>query len=274
MTPDSTGPPQLADLAHCDAEPIQIPGSIQPHGLLLALAEPGLEILQASLNINALLGLNVDTILGRRLGELLGEDLARAVAGSLANPTLLRQPSFLKATVDVDGKSRPFDAILHRAEEALILELEPSLIDDASAFRDLYPLVRSSLTSLEGSAGVLDACRVAAAETRRITGFDRVMIYRFDEGWNGTVIAEDRNDALPSYLDLRFPASDIPAQARALYRINRLRLIPDVGYRPVPIRPANNPRTGRPLDLSLAALRSVSPVHVEYMTNMGTPASM
>ena len=274
MIPDSTATPRLADLAHCDAEPIQIPGSIQPHGLLLALAEPGLEVVQASLNVDEMLGRDVDTVLGRPVGELLGEELSRAVAGSLDNPALPGQPSFLKATVEVQGVRRPFDAILHRSDEVLILELEPTLIDEASAFRDLYPLVRTSLISLEGSAGVLDACRLAANEARRITGFDRVMIYRFDEEWNGTVVAEDRDDALPSYLDLRFPASDIPAQARALYRANRVRLIPDVGYRPVPIRPANNPRTGRPLDLSLATLRSVSPVHVEYMANMGTPASM
>lgn len=79
---------------------------------------------------------------------------------------------------------------------------------------------------------------------------------------------------MPSYLGLRFPAADIPAQARQLYRLNRLRIIPDVDYRPVPIEPAENPRTGRPVDLSLSLLRSVSPIHLEYMRNMGTAASM
>jgi chemotaxis family two-component system sensor kinase Cph1 len=272
MTPDAPG---LADLTHCDAEPIQIPGSIQPHGLLLALAEPGLEVLQASLNVETMLGLEAGAVLGRPVGVLLGPELTRLLVELVDNPSLTRQPSFLsKGPIAADLTGRLFDAILHRSDDALILELEPSMIDDASAFRDLYPLVRTSLTSLEGSAGVIDACRLAAVEGRRITGFDRVMIYRFDEGWNGTVVAEDRNDKLPSYLDLRFPASDIPSQARALYQANRVRSIPDVGYRAVPIEPAINPRTGRPLDLSFATLRSVSPVHVEYMANMGTPASM
>ena len=109
---------------------------------------------------------------------------------------------------------------------------------------------------------------------RRLTGFDRVMIYRFDEDWNGQVVAEDRADGLNSFLGLRYPASDIPAQARALYRSQWLRLIVDVGYRPVPLVPPLNPLTGRPLDLSHASLRSVSPVHVEYLHNMGVSASM
>ena len=109
---------------------------------------------------------------------------------------------------------------------------------------------------------------------RRITGLDRALIYRFDSDWNGEVIAEDRTERLPSYLGLRFPASDIPAQARALYRLNRLRLIADANYRPTPIEPALNPLTGKPIDLSLSVLRSVSPVHLEYMRNMGTGASM
>ena len=274
MSRHSTGPPDQADLANCDREPIQVPGSIQPHGLLLALAEPGLEVIQASFNVDSMLGMDARAVLGRAVDDLIGPDLARALRGSLDNPLLSRQPFLLSKGPLAVGDGRPFDATVHRAEGALILELEPALIDDASAFRNLYPLVRASLASLEESTGVRDACRVAASEVRRITGFDRVLIYRFDEDWNGTVIAEDRNDSLPSYLDLRFPASDIPAQARALYRANRVRSIPDAGYRPVPIVPATDPGTGRPLDLSFASLRSVSPAHVEYMANMGTAASM
>ena len=274
MSRHSTGPPDQAALSNCESEPIQAPGSIQPHGLLLVLSEPGLEVIQASSNVDSMLGMDAEAILGRSVDELLGPDLHRSLRGSFDHPLLGRQPLLLAKAPLAAAGGRPFDATVHRAEGGLILELEPALIDDASAFRNLYPLVRASLASLEESADVRDACRLAASEVRRITGFDRVLIYRFDEGWNGTVIAEDRNDALPSYLDLRFPASDIPAQARALYRSSRVRTIPDAGYRPVPIVPAINPRTGRPLDLRLASLRSVSPVHVEYMANMGTAASM
>jgi light-regulated signal transduction histidine kinase (bacteriophytochrome) len=115
---------------------------------------------------------------------------------------------------------------------------------------------------------------LAADEVRRITGFDRVLVYRFDANWDGHVIAESRNDELPSYLDLWFPASDIPAQARELYRLNRLRLIADAGYNPVPLVPQLDPRTDQPLDLSFSTLRSVSPIHIEYLHNMGVAASM
>jgi light-regulated signal transduction histidine kinase (bacteriophytochrome) len=111
-------------------------------------------------------------------------------------------------------------------------------------------------------------------QVRALTGFDRAMVLRFDQGWNGTVVAEDRSEELPSYRGLRFPASDISAQARELYRLNRLRLIPDADYVPLPIRPEAGSLTGRPADLGLSVLRSVSPVHLEYMRNMRTGASM
>src|SRR5262249_19645734 len=119
-----------------------------------------------------------------------------------------------------------------------------------------------------------EVAAVAAQQIRQITHFDRILVYKFDDDWNGVVIAEDRNEVLPSYMDLRFPASDIPAQARDLYRLNPSRLISDVAYVPSPLVPDINPKTGKPLDMSFAALRSVSPIHREYMRNMGTAASM
>jgi light-regulated signal transduction histidine kinase (bacteriophytochrome) len=109
---------------------------------------------------------------------------------------------------------------------------------------------------------------------RGLTGFDRVMVYRFDPDWNGEVVAEERRDDLEPFLGLHFPASDIPAQARALYLRNWLRLIPDARYAPVPLVPERNPHDGRPLDLGASTLRSVSPVHLEYLANMGVIASM
>jgi two-component system, chemotaxis family, sensor kinase Cph1 len=122
---------------------------------------------------------------------------------------------------------------------------------------------------------VREVCHLAADEVRRITGFDRVLVYQFDKDWHGTVVGESRDDLVyGSFMDLRFPASDIPAQARELYRLNRLRLIVDASYRPSPLVPPLDPTTGRPLDLSFAALRSVSPIHVEYLRNMGLVASM
>ncbi|MDC7987302.1 GAF domain-containing protein, partial [Rhodoplanes sp. TEM] len=164
--------------------------------------------------------------------------------------------------------------LAHRSEGAIVVELERALASEPGSFDDVYPHVRAFLDRVQRVRDVAELTALAAREVRRVTGLDRVLIYRFDADWNGEVIAEDRNDRLPSYLGLHFPAADIPAQARDLYRISRLRLIADAGYVPAPIEPPVNPLTGRPIDLAFAVLRSVSPVHLDYMRNMGTGASM
>jgi len=271
----AAGAPAELDLSNCAREPIRTPGSIQPHGMLLTLGEHGLEVLQVSRNAREMLGVEAEAVLGRPVDAVLGADLARDLREAIAGPSLGREPLNLsRARVEARGGRWSFDALLHRSGDVLVLELEPSPTGNPAPFRDLYPMVRNLLSRLEGASGVAEVCGLAAAEVRRITGVDRVLIYRFDEGWNGTVVAEVRNEALPSYLGHRFPASDIPEQARALYRANRLRLIPDSGYEPVPLVPGLDPTTGRPLDLGFATLRSVSPLHVEYMNNMGTGSSM
>ena len=264
-----------AGLAACDSEPIHIPGSIQPYGMLLALGSRGLPVLQASANCAALFGRPVEEVIGHFLGELL----------PMAEPTVLAslearvpdQGSLVLKRLHLGGGARDgvFHATAHRSDGSIILELEPAGADgDADPLDGLHLVVSACAAELQAAGSVEEVAAVAARQTRRITGFDRVLVYRFDEDENGTVVAEDRNGALPSYLDLRFPASDIPRQARELYRLNRQRLIPDATYVPVPIVPALSPLTGRPLDLSFASLRSVSPIHVEYMRNMGTGSSM
>jgi two-component system, chemotaxis family, sensor kinase Cph1 len=163
--------------------------------------------------------------------------------------------------------------IAHRSGETTVVEFERAIEGEPRSFEEVYPFVRDFLASIQQIATVDDVAAFAAKEVRRITGLDRALVYKFDENWNGAVVAEDRNDVLPSYLGLRFPASDIPEQARRLYHQNRLRLIADVNYRPAPLTPEVD-NDGQPLDLSLAVLRSVSPIHLEYMRNMGTAASM
>ncbi|MEO0378498.1 MAG: GAF domain-containing protein, partial [Cyanobacteria bacterium P01_A01_bin.17] len=141
-------------------------------------------------------------------------------------------------------------------------------------FFDFFRFVKAPISRLQKTQTVTELCHIAATEIRRITGFDRVMVYRFDQAGAGDVIAEDRRADLQAFLGLHYPATDIPQQAKHLYRLNLLRLIPDAVYEPIPLEPQKNPVTDASLDMSLSVLRSVSPVHREYLGNMGVRASM
>jgi chemotaxis family two-component system sensor kinase Cph1 len=263
------------DLDTCDREPIRVPGQVQPHGVLLVVRGQDLRVAQASANTADHFGRPAADLLGRPLAALFGAEPAAALGREIAAADLDDNPLYLRTLTAKAGPGhRAFRAVAHRHDGNLILELEPADAGERVTFQNLYPVVRSFVAGLEKAAGVDEVCRLAAVEVRRITGFDRVMVYRFDPDWNGRVVAEDRADDAASYLGHHFPASDIPAQARDLYRLNRFRLIPDAGYTPVPLVPAEDPDTGKPLDLSFAALRSVSPVHCEYLRNMGVVASM
>ncbi len=264
---------QVLDTSHivgCDQEPIRIPGTIQPHGILFVLTPGSLVIEQLSANAARILTVPCDKAIGKKLGDVLcsgGLKLSASMSAHIGDgaPASLGTVRLLAQT---------YSLLVHQAGGSLILELEE--IDDHArgSLDSLYPQIRRFVDELQQADTVETLNATAVAQVRALTEFDRVMVYRFDDQWNGTVVAEDRNTALPAYLDLHFPASDIPAQARDLYRLNRLRIIPDAGYKPVAISPVRNPVTGAVLDMSFSALRSVSPVHVEYMQNMGTPASM
>lgn len=263
-----SGAAQRLDLTACDREPIHIVGSVQPHGFLLGLEARSLTIVQASANAPA--AASVGTVLDAAL-----PDLAAVVRHHLEAAEPQDGALYLRTvTLETAGGRQAYEVAAHRVDELVVLELEE--IDAAAAeigVDVLTPRLRAFVERLQTARTVEDLCQFVAEDIRQITGLDRALVYRFDRDWHGTVLAEAGNGVLPSYLDLRFPASDIPAQARELYRRNRLRIIPDAGYVPVPIRPATTP-SGRPLDLSQSVLRSVSPVHVEYMRNMGTMASM
>jgi light-regulated signal transduction histidine kinase (bacteriophytochrome) len=262
--------PQDIDLTACEREPIHIPGSIQPHGLLVAVRLSDRTLAYASANLAEIFGLDPADVLGQPFEQVL-PGLSAEFAAQLDDPPSAGNTRFIRTIqVRTAQEERFFETAISRSGDCAILELEEPPFGSASGLDALYPTLRRFVEQLQGAASVDVLCRLAAQDIRRMTGFDRVLIYRFDEQWNGAVIAEDRNAVLPSYLDLRFPASDIPAQARELYRRNRLRIIPDANYTPVPIQ-SHDPA---PLDLSDSVLRSVSPVHLEYMRNMGTLASM
>ena len=253
-----------ADLLRCADEPIAVPGAIQPHGTLVAVTEPDLAVVVASADAARTFG---RPVVGATLDELIDEvDAARLRAGLAGDLAELNPLRVRPAGVDVD-------LVVHRADGLLITEWEPvqGAEQAGAAWHRRLPSV---LQRLSASATVEDLTAVLARDVRALTGFDRVMVYRFDAQWNGEVIAEDRREDLEPFLGLRYPASDIPAQARALYATNWMRLIPDARYRPVPLEPPVPPTTGRPLDLSGAMLRSVSPVHLEYLGNMGVDSAM
>ncbi|QCB94940.1 SpoIIE family protein phosphatase [Cellulomonas shaoxiangyii] len=266
------------DLDACAAEPIRVPGSVQPHGVLLAVTEPGLEVRHASRTVEGLVGRPAEDVVGTGLGSVLGLEAADAVRHHVRTFGDLRARNPL--SVDVAGPAGPvtMDAILHRVAVGtgtlLVVELEPAYGPRPFSFPNTYQAVRGAVEELNGARSLEALYDVAAREVRALTGFDRVMVYRFDAEYNGEVVAEARREDLNSFLGLHYPASDIPPQARQLYETNWVRLIADVGYTPSPVVPPLDPASGEPLDMTHAVLRSVSPVHIEYLGNMGVRASM
>lgn len=252
------------DLSVCEREPIHLLGSIQPHGVLLALSEPELTLRVVSDNTQSLLGEPAERLLGRTLHQVLPAELLTPALQALAHPGTWPQ------RLDMHGQ--PLTALVHHADGLSVLELERAPPGESleSALADM-----DRCLSPPGQVRGLQALLQWAAErVRALTGFDRVMVYRFDEDWHGEVVAESRAEGVSGFLGLHFPASDIPSQARTLYARNLLRMIADVGAEGVPLVPARLPELGRPLDLSGAALRCVSSVHLEYLGNMGVAASL
>ncbi|XEY21248.1 ATP-binding protein [Azospirillum sp. HJ39] len=274
MTP-TTGPgrwpqiiPDTLDLDACAREPIHIPGSIQPHGHLLAVELESLRLVHASAHAGAVLNQPLADAFGQPIDRLIDADSMPSLLRSLhAAPPEPVQIGILRLPGCSDHQ-----AIAHRSGALAILELEHLASAGAGTLEALYPQMREAIRHIQASHDFETLLARTAEKAQALTGFDRALVYRFDAQWNGTVIAEAGNGRLPSYRGLRFPASDIPEQARRLYILNRLRLIADARYLPVPILAADEDCD--PLDLSFSVLRSVSPVHLEYMRNMGTPASM
>lgn len=275
MSADSVAP--IADLTNCDREPIHIPGNIQPHGVLLVLDAVTLTVLQASQNAEQLHGVSAESLIGRNLEHAIGPDVATRLASDLALVLPRSRPQLLRTVIPgFNQADHRFRAIVHRIDDLYILEFERMASTDTNfeSAVDIHAQIDTYTLHAEEIRSIIDLCQLTAASIRQLTGFDRVLIYRFDEDWHGIVVGEDGNGQLPSLLQHRFPASDIPSQARELYRINRIRIIPDAFYEPVPVIPAINSRTRQSLDMSFCILRSVSPVHVEYMRNMETASSM
>lgn len=260
------------DLTNCDREAIHIPGLIQPHGILFVLQEPELTILQVSKNTFALLGIYPEDLLGKELISLIGSEQIAKIQECLSADFENVNP--LQISIANHHETFWFEGIAHRTAESVILELEPNKSNLPPNFNTFYQIVKATIDRMRNALTLQDLCQIIAKEVRKITGFDRVMIYQLDSENGGIVIGEDKLKELDSFLNLHYPPSDIPKQAQELYILNWLRLIPDANYQPVPIIPAHNPVSKQPVDLSYSVLRSVSPMHVEYLHNMGVAASM
>ncbi len=257
-------------LENCASEPIHIPGLVQAHGALLAFDMQGMAT-HVSASARALLG---DTT------PAAGETLVPAHFEALADVHELLQEAMDADPLSDNGQAGStevrlngwlFDLIVHRSGGMAIAEFElrPATRDEVAGFalkahRAMDKLKRQ--TSIDALLGL------AVNSVRQLTGFDRVMAYRFRHDDSGDVAAEDKVAELEPFAGRRYPASDIPAQARRLYVINTLRLIADVQADPVAVTAASAALP--PLDMSHCVLRSVSPIHIEYLRNMGVGASM
>lgn len=272
-----------ADLTNCERELIHLAGSVQPHGLLLALREPELRIIQASANVQALLGVHVEGLMRQPVAEL-GGDIQARIREACAQATELAEPAPLRCQLQIDGKLRDFEGTLHRVAgvggSVLLVEIEP--VGAAHVQAETVDIAGAQLRDLLGAA----VQRFSAASAigtladgvvrcfRDMLGYDRVMVYKFDPDGHGKIIAEARDPRLESLLGHHYPATDIPQRARELYLRNRLRVLVDVHYQPSPLVPRQLPGAGEELDMSMCQLRSMSPLHLQYLKNMGVTATL
>ncbi|WP_416671138.1 ATP-binding protein [Egbenema bharatensis] len=265
------------DITQLKQPPIHTLIQVQPHGVLLILQEPDLTVLQASSNTFAQFGITAQEILGTPLEDIFDPfQVDRLKEGLAADNLDLVNPS--KVWVRKRGRGddyQVFDAVFHRSiDGVLVLELEPALTQENIPFLSFYHLARASINQLEETSNLRDFCQIIVREVRKVTGFDRVMLYKFDEEDHGEVLAEEKLDSMESYLGLRYPESDIPRTARKMLAANWIRVIPNANAEPVSLFPGVNPLTQQPTDLTHSILRSPYPCHIEYLHNMGVGASL
>ncbi len=260
-------PLQSLDLTNCDREPIHTPGSIQPFGFLVAVASDWL-IGFVSENVDKFLGVTSERMIGQPLAEFVPAKTLHELRNRVA---MLRGPDAVERLYDIElTRGGPhYDVAVHLSGALIIVEAEPATGD----YHDATGTVRSMMTRLDQTPDLRAFLREGARQVRALLEFDRVMVYKFAPDGSGEVVAETAKAGIGNFMGLHYPASDIPQQARILYLRNQLRIITDVNAQTVRLFPQNEDGTA-PVDLSLSMLRSVSPIHVEYLKNMGVDASM
>jgi light-regulated signal transduction histidine kinase (bacteriophytochrome) len=259
---------EIVSLTNCESEPIHIPGAIQPHGFLLALKGADFIIDFCSANSAGYCDATPEQLLGKRFAQCFGDTEAARLADYLLSKDFSAGNPLALALGPVS-----YSCTINKVQDGLYtLEAEP-FPDGLRNLPDLYQQTRKFTTLLQRTQSLNALCQDIAEETRAITGYDRVMVYRFDAEYNGEVIAEAKDERYEPFLNLHYPHTDIPVQARELYLRNLLRMIADVHYIPVPILTVDD-APDKNLDLSHSVLRSVSPIHIEYLKNMGVGATL
>jgi light-regulated signal transduction histidine kinase (bacteriophytochrome) len=263
------------DLADCAREPIHVPGFIQSFGVLLAMRAGTEMVTQISNNARVIFGQDAVELVGQRLHQIIGREGADEILNVLGSGNW-KEANPIELTIPIDraGKQLAVDAIVHRYDGLDFVELEIVSPEATKVAKRSYHLVQAALLRMQQALDTPSLFDAVVSEAQRLTGYDRAMLYKFDRDDHGHVIAERKQDHQGPFLGLHYPASDIPEQARRLYRVNWVRYIPDVRYQPVPLIPVVDEDHARLTDLSHSVLRSVSPVHCEYLRNMGVAASM
>ncbi|MEI6947262.1 PAS domain-containing protein [Paraflavisolibacter sp. H34] len=263
------------DALFCGKQPLHQTNLIQPHGVLLVVNPKGYTLIQASENVTSLLGLTAREVVRQPLQRFLTADSFSALLQRAAGG-LFRRKAPLSLDFTTPGGPVTYMALVHEKHEALLVEVQftDRLEGPQNSFIQVFQQVKDVMAAVESARTPQEVCLAAAPAIKRLSGIDKVMIYSFDEEWNGTVLAEVMEEGMESYLGLKFPASDIPKPARDLYLKNPFRIIPDRTYEPVALFPHLNQLTGTLTDLTDCSLRSVAPVHLEYLGNMKVQASL
>ncbi len=255
------------DLTNCDREPIHIPGKIQSHGFLIAVNKETLIITYVSENIGVFVGQNIGELLEQPISYFITQlekngielELAHVLSIGKSQGFDLINPYKLKLN------DEPFYLIIHESNDNFLLEFETATLQ-----YDIQHVLGKSVSDILSNRSIESLLQKAAEEVKRMIEYDRVMIYKFQEDGHGEVVAEVKEEELEPFMGLHYPASDIPKQARELYKLNMTRIIADVNTESSPIKTFEK---DIPLDLTNSTLRAVSPIHIQYLKNMGVHSS-
>lgn len=261
-----------ADLSNCDREPIHIPGKIQPHGVLLALDKKSMTVTHVSDNISAYFPVDQSQVLDNSFNDFTAKAGINTehnnLTGFISNRLINKDAENGLIITTNDGTD--LYMVVNESGASVLVELEPVRSSAGEASQNI---MESLLTKILGAKSLNETLQWSAAQVKDIIGYDRVMIYKFAEDGHGEVVAEAVSEGFESFMGLHYPASDIPKQARELYKRNLVRIIADVDATDAMIEVNNEQTKETPLDLTDSVLRAVSPIHIQYLKNMGVKAS-